>query len=34
LTRSPAGLLAEATAKRYIQHHIGATAKILESIKF
>jgi 3-deoxy-D-manno-octulosonic-acid transferase len=34
LTRSPAGLLAEATAKRYIQHHVGATEKILSTIKF
>jgi 3-deoxy-D-manno-octulosonic-acid transferase len=34
LTRSPAGLLAEATAKRYIQHHVGATEKILGTIKF
>jgi 3-deoxy-D-manno-octulosonic-acid transferase len=34
LTRSPAGLLAEATAKRYIQHHVGATEKILSMIKF
>lgn len=34
LTQSPAGLLAEATAKRYIQHHIGATGTILGDIKF
>ena len=34
LTHSPAGLLAEATAKRYIQHHIGATKAILGDIKF
>lgn len=34
LTSSPAGLLAEATARRYIQHHIGATKMILGDIKF
>jgi 3-deoxy-D-manno-octulosonic-acid transferase len=34
LTHSPAGLLAEATAKRYIQHHVGATKTILGDIKF
>ncbi len=34
LTHSPAGLLAEATARRYIQHHVGATEKILADIKF
>ena len=34
LTHSPAGLLAEATAKRYIQHHVGATDVILGDIKF
>jgi 3-deoxy-D-manno-octulosonic-acid transferase len=34
LTKSPAGLLAEATAKRYIQHHVGATKTILGDIKF
>lgn len=34
LTHSPAGLLAEATAKRYIQHHVGATKIILGDIKF
>ncbi|HET6228311.1 MAG TPA: glycosyltransferase N-terminal domain-containing protein [Bacteroidia bacterium] len=34
LTHSPAGLLAEATAKRFIQHHLGATNTILGDIKF
>jgi 3-deoxy-D-manno-octulosonic-acid transferase len=34
LTSTPAGSLAEATAKRYIQHHVGATEKILNTIKF
>lgn len=34
LTHSPAGLMAQATAKRYIQHHVGATKTILGDIKF
>ena len=34
LTHSPAGLLAEATVRRFIQHHVGATDMILGDIKF